>query len=283
MMSKADTAHRLAEDAAVIERALDDRLPQGVGDKTLCSAMRYAVLGGGKRIRGVLALEFCRLFCGTSEPAVPHAVAVELMHAASLVHDDMPEMDNDAMRRGKLSCHKQFGVHTALLTGDSLICLSLGVLAEPGVSGALRALSLLADAGGVGGIGSGQMMDIASETESIDYNGLLRLQRLKTGRLIRCAALLGAAAAGADEAQTALAAEYAERVGLAFQIEDDLLDRNGGSDTRRGLATFLTFLTPEAARAEARRLTDETIALLSGIPGSEFLCGLAEYLLEREN
>jgi len=275
---------RLSEDAELIEKALCEYLADcGKWDPEIGESMRYSVLGGGKRIRGVLALEFCRLFCGDIRLALPHACAAELMHASSLVHDDMPEMDNDDMRRGKPSCHKRFGLSTALLTGDALICLAFDILASENVRGNVKSVSELAKAGGTDGIISGQMLDIASEGSAISFDSLLTLQKLKTGKLMRCSALLGAYAAGADKVRCDIAEAYASNVGLAFQIIDDVLDsEESGSDSRRDLATFLKYMNADDARDMAGKLTDEAKRAVSGFQGSEFLCGLADYLLERK-
>lgn len=284
-MNKALVAARVAHDAELIEKALSDVLRfDSDYSAELAEAMRYSVLGGGKRIRGVICLETALMRGASVEDAMPYACAVELIHASSLVHDDMPALDNDTVRRGKPSCHIKFGESTALLCGDALICLAYEVLTKnaSGVRSAVLALSM---AGGIGGICSGQVFDIASERVKPDYDGLVKIQRYKTGMLMRISAVLGCIAAGdrfEDEAAFAPCAEYAERLGLAFQIIDDILDADEkGSDAERGLATFLTFMTADEAKKEAVRLSDDAKSAISGYKNNEFLSGLCDYLLER--
>ena len=284
-MTNEQVAARIKLDAGLIENALSQLLNVNSDySEELADAMRYSVLGGGKRIRGVICLETARMRGVDISDALPYACALELMHASSLVHDDMPALDNDAMRRGKPSCHVKYGESTALLCGDALICLAFEALAksEQNVRSALLALS---EAGGIGGICSGQVFDIASETTPVDYEGLIKLQRYKTGRLMRASALLGCICAGdkfEDKESYAACAEYAENLGLAFQIIDDILDADEeGSDAERGLATFLMFMSAEEARAEAVRLSENAKTCISAYPDNQFLCGLCDYLLER--
>ena len=286
-MNREEISHRVKADADLIEEALADILADAQEySPELVEAMKYSVLGGGKRIRGVICAEVCRMLGADVYEALPYACAVELIHASSLVHDDMPELDNDDMRRGKPSCHKRFSQSTALLCGDALICLAFGAILKNQVTDPRGAVSVLCDAGGVGGIASGQMLDIASENINIEYSELLELQRLKTGRLMRAAAVLGAFAAGIDHTDEYLysnVAVYAEKLGLAFQIEDDLLDAaEEGSDSRRGLATFLTFMSADEAAREAAKLSEEAKAAIADYENNEFLIGLCDYLLERK-
>lgn len=286
-MNREEVASRIKYDAAIIEEALSDMLSDLDNYcPELVDAMKYSVLGGGKRIRGVLCLEVCKMLGVDIYEALPYACALELMHASSLVHDDMPELDNDDMRRGKPSCHKKYSQSTALLCGDALICLAFDAILKNQVVDCRGAVSVLCDAGGVGGIASGQMLDIASESNEIEYTELLTLQSLKTGRLMRASAVLGAFAAGIDHTDEFLyshIASYAEKLGLAFQIEDDLLDaEEEGSDTRRGLATFLSFMTADDAKKMAKKLSDEAKEHIAKYEENDFLCGLCDYLLERE-
>ena len=284
-MTKEQIARRVKKDAELIEAALDKLLVFDPDFSTeLAEAMRYSVLGGGKRIRGVLCLETALMRGATVDEAIHYACALELMHASSLVHDDLPALDNDDTRRGKPSCHVKYGESTALLCGDALICLAFEELTKKrdNVRSAVLALS---DAGGIGGVCSGQVFDIASETVETDYAGLVKLQRYKTGKLMRASAVLGCICAGCtfEERSAYFAcASYAEKLGLAFQIIDDILDaEEEGSDAERGLATFLTFMSAEDAKKEACRLSEEAKADISVYPKSEFLCGFCDYLLER--
>ncbi len=284
-MNNEQIAARVKYDADLIEKALSDILKCDPDHSTeLSEAMSYSVLGGGKRIRGVICLEMAIMRGVSADEAMPYACAVELIHASSLVHDDMPALDNDSIRRGKPSCHIKFGESTALLCGDALICLAFKALTgnPKSVRSAVLALS---EAGGIGGICSGQVFDIASEKVRPDYEGLIKIQKYKTGKLMRFSAVLGCIAAGdlfEDTSAYAPCAEYAEKLGLAFQIIDDILDADEeGSDAERGLATFLTFMTAEEAKKEAERLSEEAKSAIFSYENSEFLRGLCDLLLER--
>lgn len=242
-------------------------------------AMRYAVLGGGKRIRPFLVLEFCRMYGGNDAAALPLACALEMVHCYSLIHDDLPCMDNDIERRGKPSCHVQFGESDALLAGDALLTYAFEVIAasEALSDAQIRAaVTLLARAAGPSGMVGGQILDLHGEKEPMDYETLLRMNRLKTGRLIRCACLLGCVAAG--QTDTAAAERYADRVGLTFQLVDDLLDE-GEEDEK---TTFLTFLTEEEAHRQAREWTQEAVDAVRDTAHSKTLVELAEYLTDRQ-
>ncbi|MBQ8747751.1 MAG: polyprenyl synthetase family protein [Clostridia bacterium] len=284
----------LADNAALTETALESWLSEAYsGDTVLAESMRYAVLGGGKRIRAFLAIEFCRLFGGKPEAALPYASAIEMVHAYSLVHDDMPCMDNDDMRRGKPSCHCAFGEANALLCGDTLLTQAFEVaLLNPHVSDRSRVLAARTLAGGAGALGmtGGQYYDLSDECGT--YDELVRLQSMKTGALIRTACLLGYYAAcdtpkAEDEARIA---RYAEEIGFAFQIVDDLLDVRSdtatlgkpvGSDAKNGKKTILTFRTIEEAEKPAAECTADAIDAVSAYEGCEILTDLAEYLLTR--
>ncbi len=284
-MNKEQISARVKHDAELIEKALSDILTIDADySQELSEAMRYSVLGGGKRIRGVICLETAIMRGASVEDAMPYACAVELIHASSLVHDDMPALDNDDVRRGKPSCHVKYGESTALLCGDALICLAYEALTKR-TEGVRSAVLALTEAGGIGGICSGQVFDIASEKVKPDYDGLVKIQKYKTGMLMRASAVLGCISAGdvfEDKTAYAPCAEYAEKLGLAFQIIDDILDADEeGSDAERGLATFLTFMTAEEAKKEAMRLSDEAKRAIDGYENNEFLSGLCDYLLER--
>jgi geranylgeranyl diphosphate synthase, type II len=245
----------------------------------LYDAMRYSVLGGGKRIRPFLTLEFCRLYGGSDEAALPFACAIEMIHTYSLIHDDLPCMDNDDYRRGQLTSHKKFGEANALLAGDALLTYAFEVtVSNKAVSPdtALKAVRILAVNAGTEGMVGGQQLDLLGEHESFDYDMLLRMNSLKTGRLIRAACLLGCLAAGQKDTSKAL--YYAERIGLAFQITDDILD-DGEEDNK---TTFLTFMSRDKARQTAERLTFEACGILDDTEGSETLRLLALYLLDRK-
>lgn len=278
-MTQNEFLDRLKADAELIEAELEKQLSAiEAHSPELCEAMKYATLGGGKRIRGILCLEFARMFGGSEQAALKYAAAVEMMHASSLVHDDLPALDNDDVRRGKPSCHKKYSEHTAILVGDALICQALALCAENGT----RAVGVLARAGGADGIASGQMLDIDSENKKISYEELLKLQSLKTGKLMSASALLGALCCTISDACLSAAETFGAKLGLAFQIQDDLLDAaEGGSDDERGLATFLTFMSESEAKEVSDDLIRECKELISTYDRAEFLTMLCEYLAER--
>ncbi len=289
---------KIKADAQRIEKALSAYLENKDGDvERLFEAQRYAILDGGKRIRPFLVIEFCRLFGGNEEVALSYACAIEMIHNYSLIHDDLPCMDDDDFRRGRPSNHKAFGYATALLAGDALLTHAFRVIAENEKASAeqnLCAVKILACASGDHGMIGGQVMDLQGETEKLDMDTLLKVQRLKTGALIECSARLGALAAGyapcSDESETA--ALYAQKIGLAFQVVDDILDEIGDqqevgksvhSDAEHNKTTFMTYYDAQGARAYAAQLTAEAVSAISGIDGSETLTDLAAYLLERNN
>lgn len=289
---------RLQQDAQQTEEALISSLPAKGGlQNRVVEAMAYALLGGGKRIRAALVLEFARV-CGAQDGrALPFACAVEMVHAYSLIHDDLPCMDNDDMRRGKPSCHKAFGEDIALLAGDGLLSLAFETLLSGdaraiGAQNMLMAARELAWASGAEGMVGGQVIDLESEGRQIDRETLEAMHRGKTGAMIVVSALLGCYAAGADASCRDAARAYASRIGMAFQIIDDILDVEGdaaqlgkptGSDAQNQKTTFYTLLGPDAARAEAARLTQEAKAAVQQKFGAsgDVLCELADYLLSR--
>ena len=258
----------LTESANFVERSLDAMLPAvGGPESRLLEAMRYSALGGGKRLRGFFVLQSGRLF-GVDRGALGRvAAAVECIHAYSLVHDDLPAMDDDDLRRGKPTVHKAFDEATAILAGDALLRLAFGLLASPDTHSdpfvRCELVARLAQASGHAGMVGGQMMDIAFEHASPGVPEITRLQRLKTGALItfscEAGAILGRASASARAALTA----YGQELGLAFQIADDLLDAEGdtaqlgkaaGKDAARGKPTIVSVLGVERARHQAHAL-----------------------------
>lgn len=288
---------RLQLQADFIEIALQQQLSDHVllYSSPMTEAMRYAVLGGGKRIRAFLTLEFCCMFGGTVQDAADYACAMEMVHGYSLVHDDLPCMDNDDMRRGKPSCHKKFGETVALLAGDALLTQAFYCVGAHGDSTAYPSNSLaakqLARCAGALGMCAGQQMDLAMNADS--FEKLRVLHSLKTGALMEASCLLGYYAAGNDvnpEIEEKLAT-YAQNIGLAFQIIDDLLDVNSteevlgkpiGSDAKNGKCTVLQFMSQKEAFAQARRLSEEAAALFAGWDRSTYICKLPIYLLNRK-
>jgi geranylgeranyl diphosphate synthase type II len=219
---------------------------------------------------------------GRDEAALPYACAIEMIHTYSLIHDDLPCMDNDDERRGKPTNHKVYGEANALLAGDALLTRAFAVAASNSNVTAeqnMTAVALLADNAGTDGMIGGQVLDLAGETKTLTKDEFLLMNRLKTGCLIKTACLLGALAAGvmSDSETWKTVQGYAERIGLAFQIEDDLLDM-GTEDNK---TTFLTFMTADEARNEIARLTDEAVSLLSDFEGNGILKAFAQYLSSR--
>lgn len=266
----------LTETAAGVERTLDHLLPPPQGPEArVIEAMRYGALNGGKRFRAFLAHQGAKLFAMDDERSLRLAAAIECVHAYSLIHDDLPCMDDDDMRRGKPSAHRAFDEATAVLAGDALLTQAFEVLADPATHEDARVradlvLGLSRAAGALGMVG-GQMIDMASAGEDLAIGPLTRMHQLKTGALIAFSceggAILGHASPSARQALHA----YAHDLGLAYQIADDLLDEAGdsaalgktaGKDKSQGKATFLTILGEERARAQASLLADQAVAHL---------------------
>ncbi len=260
-------------------------------------AQRYSLLGGGKRIRPFIVNEVCRALGGSEEASMPLACAIEMIHTYSLIHDDLPCMDDDDMRRGKPSNHKRFGYANALLAGDALLTKAFATAAGAEKLGAQQraeAVKLIADAAGDCGMIGGQIMDLEGEIRAHSFDKLLRLHSLKTGALIVCSARLGCLAAGydADSDEAKKLSAYAAKIGLAFQVVDDILDvtadeqqlgKSVNSDAEQNKTTFLTFYTVEEAIKYARVLTEEAVTSIEGLSDSDVLTSLAYYLLERTN
>jgi farnesyl diphosphate synthase len=277
LSSHRDFEAALAFAASSTEHTMDRLLPKGDSDEArVFEAMRYSSLGGGKRLRAFFVLAGATLFKVSALPALRTASAIEFLHAYSLIHDDLPAMDDDDLRRGKPSCHKQFDEATAILAGDALQALAFEVLAHEDTHGdaSVRAhlVSELARAAGAQGMVGGQMLDLLAETRpDLSIGAITRLQRLKTGALISFSCTAGAILGKAsDPLRNALSA-YAHDVGLAFQIADDLLDIEGtaaeigktpGKDAAAGKATFVSILGLERARAQADLLARQAAAHL---------------------
>lgn len=291
-------AAALAAAASRTESALDRLLPVGEGAQArLDQAMRYAALGGGKRLRAFLAIESAALFAAPPEGADRLAAAIEMLHAYSLVHDDLPAMDDDDLRRGRPTCHRQFDEATAILAGDALQARAFGVLAEPEThpDGAVRAelVAALADAVGTLGMAGGQMLDLAAEEAAPDEAGIRHLQALKTGRLIGFSAEAGAILGQAPAAQREGLRDFGRAIGLAFQIADDLLDETGDEaqvgkrlrkDSSAHKATLVARLGVDAARAEALKLVDIATARLEVFGArADTLRAAARFVVDRRS
>ncbi len=291
-------AERLPLWRARIERALDAALPSPEQPPThLHEAMRYAVLGGGKRVRPVLVYAFGEALDLPPERLDSAAVAIELIHAYSLIHDDLPAMDDDDLRRGRPTVHRAFDEATAILAGDALVTLAFAHLGEAhsglDAERRLRLMAELAAAAGHAGMVGGQALDLAATGQSLDLNALEQLHRLKTGALIRATARMALICADETVARASTALEeVASLLGLAFQIRDDLLDvegderatgKKGGADAERGKVTYPALLGLEGARKRARELHWAALDLLEPFgQAGEPLRQLSAWIVERE-
>ncbi len=268
---------------------------QSSGLEKMLEAMAYSLENGGKRIRPVLTLEFCRVCGGDVEAALPFALAAEMIHTYSLIHDDLPCMDNDDMRRGKPSSHKVFGYANALLAGDGLLTLAFETVLSASLDAQKKALAglELAKAAGCSGMIAGQVMDLENEGRQAPIEAIAATDGLKTGEMIRVSAVMGCIAAGADEEKIKSAETYCEKIGLAFQIVDDILDVTSseaelgkpiGSDKDNKKSTYVSLLGLEESKKAAERLTEEAKESLEIFgEDAEFLLQLADILIKRKN
>lgn len=282
-----------------IEEILKQYLPREEGfQKTVLEAMNYSILAGGKRLRPMLMQETYRLFGGDKKVIEPFMAAIEMIHTYSLVHDDLPAMDNDEYRRGKKTTHAVYGEAMGILAGDALLNYAYETAAkaffmEPGNKTIGRAFAVLAGKAGIYGMVGGQVVDVESEgNASISKEKLDFIYRLKTGALIESSMLVGAILAGATEEEQRIAEEIAGEVGLAFQIQDDILDETSslevlgkpiGSDKKNKKATYVAWEGIDAARAEVERLSTDAIEKLHSLSReNSFLDELLRYLIHRE-
>ena len=285
------------EQLAGVESALESWVP-AAAPAGLGEAMRYGVLDGGKRLRPLLVLAACDAVAGEPVAALRAAVAVELIHAYSLVHDDMPCMDNDVLRRGKPTVHVKFGQAQAMLAGDAMQALAFEVLTpEEGVAPALQArlTALLARAAGHAGMAGGQAIDLASIGRTLDETALRDMHRRKTGALLQASVLMGAACGRVDAPAWRALADYGAAVGLAFQVVDDILDvtqasetlgKTAGKDLDHNKPTYVSVLGLDAARRHAEDLREQALAALvrSGLGSAAgWLAVLADKVVERES
>ncbi|MCD4691025.1 polyprenyl synthetase family protein [bacterium] len=288
---------RLAEQRDVVEAALERFLPER--DDTfsrLTEAMRYSLFSGGKRLRPILALEAAELLGGSVEAAVVPACAAEFIHTYSLIHDDLPAMDDDEIRRGRPTCHRAFDEALAILAGDGLLTSAFELVAGHEALAPEQRIAVIAElavANGWNGMVGGQAADIALEGATLDIGAIEYIHVYKTGLPLRAAVRVGAISAGANEKDLALLSSYGESIGLAFQIADDLLDEMGtaeemgkavGKDRARGKMTYPAVVGVETARDRARELIDEALSAIE--PYGErgwCLAEIARYIIARRS
>ena len=265
-------------------------------DETLAAAMKYSLMAGGKRLRPILLMAAADAVGAKGTDYLTAGCALEMIHTYSLIHDDLPAMDNDDYRRGKLTNHKVYGDGMAVLAGDALLTLAFEVLTRQQHTDAvtlLRVVKEISTAAGMNGMVGGQAIDLESEGKHIDMETLRRMHMGKTGALFRAALRSGAILAGADEKKLAALTDYAEKFGLAFQITDDILDVIGdekligkpvGSDIRNEKSTYVTLTSLEEAQKLAKETVDGAVAALQDFgPEADFLRQLVRYMLERKN
>lgn len=285
---------QMARDVELIEEALRGVFRGDMRCADLQEAMEYSLLAGGKRVRPVLTLETCRLCGGDVQSAVPFACAVEMVHTYSLIHDDLPAMDDDDLRRGRPTNHVVYGEATAILAGDGLLTAAFGQLAGADLPAerVAAATACLAAAAGPAGMVGGQALDMAGEGRSLELRELELLQSLKTGALIAAAAELGCIAAGGSPEQREKVRRYAQALGRAFQVRDDMLDvissreelgKPVGSDRANEKNTFVSALGLEGCAALVDRLTQEAVEALEGFAAPEFHLWLARRMAERKH
>lgn len=285
-----------AEYKKLIDKALEgafrfENMPQA----GLAEAMRYSLLAGGKRIRPLLVLEFCRISGGNLEASMPVAAAVEMLHTYSLIHDDLPCMDNDDLRRGRPTNHKVYGECTAVLAGDALQAEAFGSILRSDLPADRRAAcaEILADAVGLDGMCGGQYLDMLGEGRELSDKELTEINSRKTGALLAAACRMGVAAAGGSESQLAAAGHYGAAIGMAFQIRDDMLDvlstdeelgKNVGSDAAESKNTYMALFGEEKCAAMVEKMTSFAKDIIGEVfADTAFLCGLADELAVRKN
>jgi len=293
----------LKERQEYVNRILDRCLPEVSGrQETVLSAMRYSVTIGGKRLRPIMMAETYRTFAGEEEagPAEPFMAAMEMLHTYSLVHDDLPEMDNDMYRRGQLTTHAKYGADMAILAGDALLNFSFETACRVFTDGenplfdirAAKALKVFGEKAGIFGMIGGQVVDVEKTGEPLSEEEIKFIYELKTCALLEASMMIGAILGGADEEQLKKVEQMAQAIGMAFQIQDDILDLTGdeeklgkpvGSDEKNNKTTFVTLNGLEASKEEVKRLSAKALELAKELNCTEFLQELIIYLTVREN
>lgn len=299
-MNSENIAHYLSDISAKVNEYIENNLlvTKGELSQNLCEAVRYSALAGGKRIRPALCIITAQVFGFSSEAVMRAACAFEFIHTYSLIHDDLPAMDNDDYRRGKLTNHKIYGEATAILAGDALLTLAfewLSDLTNYGISSdkAIRIISIAAKASGSMGMIGGQMLDLESENNKIDLIALEKIHKSKTGALIVAPTLTGAILAGATDEEIDVLKDYAEKIGLLFQIADDILDVEGdaqkmgkaiGKDKVLGKATFPAILGIKDSHKYAQKIREQALNILSKLTlQTDKLEQLAGFFISRKN
>lgn len=269
--------------------------PSGLSYDGLLESMHYSLTAGGKRIRPMLVLEFCRISGGNIEKTLPVACAIEMLHTYSLIHDDLPCMDNDALRRGKPTNHVVYGECTATLAGDALQAEAFGTIARSQLPAEARVtcVEILADAVGSDGMCAGQYLDMVGEHKLLSEDELNDINSRKTGSLLTAACRMGVAAAGGNKAMLDAAAQYGACVGAAFQIRDDILDvistseelgKPVGSDAQEQKNTYMALLGEDKCMQMIEKLTDQAKNAIAGaFEDTKFLCELADSMVTRKN
>jgi geranylgeranyl diphosphate synthase type II len=290
----------LQDRRGLVNRALEGYLPQGRGPAhRVVEAMRYSLFAGGKRLRPILCLAGAEAVGGDPAEALPVACALEVIHTYSLIHDDLPAMDDDDLRRGLATCHKKFDEATAILAGDGLLTEAFRIMAEAAADHEGReavlveVIRLIAQAAGYQGMVGGQMLDLGAEGQQVSLKELETIHRLKTGALLTAAVRAGALVGGGSRAEVTALTAFGEKFGLVFQITDDLLDVEGeaaemgkspGMDVKKGKATYPALLGVEKARQWARRLMEEAVDGLAPLgERAEPLREIGRYLLIRRS
>ncbi len=292
-------SEELRKKAGEAEKIIEAYLPEEEGEqKTVIGAMNYSVRLGGKRLRPVIMREFYSMYGGTGKAVEPFMAALEMIHTYSLVHDDLPVMDNDLLRRGKPSTHAVYGAGMATLAGDGLLNLAFETALtafdlNEDVSNVPAALKILAEKAGYRGMLGGQVVDVESEGKSISWDTLKFIHEKKTACMLESAAMIGACLAGAGEEELKKIEDLLRLLGVAFQVRDDILDVTGdeallgkpvGSDEKNKKITYVSLLGLPGAKEEAERMTEEALSLAKGLSThSDFFDALMRFLVEREN
>lgn len=299
-MKRMDFKEQLEKYANVINEQLERYVVEkDLPERSVYSSMRYSLLAGGKRLRPVLSLAVCDMLGGRMEEVLPFACAVEMIHTYSLIHDDLPAMDNDDYRRGRLTNHKVYGEAMAILAGDALLNMAFEVLFESIIKNnnnqelKVRAAAVIAKAAGAEGMIAGQVIDLESENKRISDDVLDRMHRCKTGALIKAPVVSSAVLCGTDEESMKKLECFAQNLGLAFQIKDDILDVEGnseklgkkvGSDAENDKSTYVSIYGIEKSKNMLRQITDKAVMSLDGFgEKAVFLRSLTRYLVDRDN